>query len=198
MRIFLSWIFINANKLDGNTAIVCIKPCFRTNVTHRSGLLQDSSVSPTGLPADVPDFKSALLNTEIVRCRYIKKWQISARYIGRPLLGRQLRSYGDTAIVLTVSLATVSGMRIAGFLWFSFCDVWLKWWNVEILVGLRLPGYLQWQCWIFSSNMLHPHPHPFEKGNKMLWPWAFIITNRVSSLLWHQNTVPFFEDSYWF
>ncbi len=176
----ISWI--------GNTAIVCIKPCFRTNVTHRSGLLQDSSVSPTGLPADVPDFKSALLNTEIVRCRYIKKWQISARYIGRPLLGRQLRSYGDTAIVLTVSLATVSGMRIAGFLWFSFCDVWLKWCNVEILVGLRLPGYLQWQCWIFSSNMFHPHPSLWKREQDALTVSIYnhkqgFLTSMASELL---------------
>ncbi len=37
------------NKLDGNPAIVCIKPCFLTNtVIHRSGLLQDSSVSEHG------------------------------------------------------------------------------------------------------------------------------------------------------
>ncbi len=48
MRIFLSWIFINADKLDGNPAIVYLKPRFRTNVTHRSGLLQDSSVSEHG------------------------------------------------------------------------------------------------------------------------------------------------------
>ncbi len=47
MCIFLSRIFINANKLDGNPAIVCFKPCFRTNVIQRSGLLQDSSVSPS-------------------------------------------------------------------------------------------------------------------------------------------------------
>ena len=145
---------LNANELDGNLAIVCIKPCFRTNVIHRSVLLQDSCLSEhgavcerggvtepsitlqclwelppspphlqseilwlplsprtvvessksfglgsftcgsstfhrtnnTGLPADVPEFKSALLNTDIGRCRYIKKWQISARYIGRPLV----------------------------------------------------------------------------------------------------------------
>ncbi len=38
----------------------------------------------TRLPADMPDFKSALLNLDIGR--YIKKWQISARYIGRPLV----------------------------------------------------------------------------------------------------------------
>ncbi|ROL18758.1 hypothetical protein DPX16_7069 [Anabarilius grahami] len=43
-------------------------------------------LTKTGLPADVPGFKSALLNTDIGRCRYIKKRQISARYIGRPLV----------------------------------------------------------------------------------------------------------------
>ncbi len=43
----------------------------------------------TGLPEDVPDFKSALLNTDIGRCRYITKKLISARYIGQPLIRLQ-------------------------------------------------------------------------------------------------------------
>ncbi len=52
-----------------------------------------------GLPADVPDFKSALLNMDIGRCRYIKKWQIlSGRYIGRPLVTPQLFFEGHPLI----------------------------------------------------------------------------------------------------